>query len=419
MMTVFPRYLAPAGAPISTADLLAWARSTAGAQRGGEALRQALGERFGDHHFVLTSTGRAGMTLLLRALRRLGPADRDEVVVPSYTCYSVAASAVKAGLKVRIVDIDPDTLDFNRQALAETDLRRALALVATNLYGGPNDMVALTALTRDRGIFLVDDAAQSMGAAVDGRPSGLWGDVGLFSFDKGKNICAIDGGVVVTASAAIAAALRAEAASLTLPPLATSAGHVVKALAYYAMLRPEAYGLATRLPGLSLGRTVFTTDYPIAAPDSLLSSLAAIMLRRLDEFLAARRANANALLPLVQRLPGVRTIRAGRGATAAYLRLPILLDTEPSRDAAVATLTGAGIGASRSYPLSLADVPELQPSLVRDPRPLHGGRQVARTIVTLPTHPFVTADDIHRIGELLQATLTSTRAAADLAARAT
>jgi perosamine synthetase len=417
-MSVFPRYLAPAGAPISTADLLAWSRSIAGAQSGGEALRQALCARFGDHHFLLTSTGRAGMTLLLRALRRVGPADRDEVVVPSYTCYSVAASAVKAGLKVRIVDIDPETLDFDRQALAETDLRRALALVATNLYGWPNDMAALTKVTRDRGIFLIDDAAQSMGATVDGRLSGLWGDAGLFSFDKGKNVCAIDGGVVVTASADIAEALRADAASLSPPPFVTSAGHVAKALAYYAMLRPAAYGLATRVPGLSLGRTIFTTGYPVAGPDPRLSALAAVMLPRLDEFLAVRRANANALLRLVQQLPGVRTIRAGGRATPAYLRLPLLMDSEQTRDSAIATLTGAGIGATRSYPLSLADVPELQPSLVPDPRPLDGGRRVARTIVTLPTHPFVTAEDVRRIGARLQATLTSAREAAAPAARA-
>ena len=154
-MTVFPRYVAPAGAPISTTDLLGWARSAADSRSGAVALQQALRGRFGDQHFVLTSTGRAGMTLLLRALRRLAPAGRDEVVVPSYTCYSVAASAVKAGLKLRIVDIDPETLDFDRQALADTDLRRVLAIVATNLYGWPNDMVALTALTRDRGIFPV------------------------------------------------------------------------------------------------------------------------------------------------------------------------------------------------------------------------------------------------------------------------
>ena len=418
-MTVFPRYVAPAGAPISTADLLGWARSAADARSGAAALRQALRRRFGDRHFVLTSTGRAGVTLLLRALRRLAPPGRDEVVVPSYTCYSVAASAVKAGLKVRIVDIDPATLDFDRQALADTDLRRVLAIVATNLYGWPNDMVALTALARDRGIFLIDDAAQSMGATVDGRPSGLWGDAGLFSFDKGKNVCAIDGGVLVTASADVAAALRAEAASLTPPSLATSGGHVVKALAYYALLRPAAYGLATRLPGLGLGRTMFTTDYPVAGPDPRLSALAAVMLPRLDEFLAVRQANAETLLSLVRRLPGVHTICAGRHATPAYLRLPLLLESEQTRDHAIAVLTGAGLGATRSYPLSLADVPELQPSLVPDPRPLDGGRQVARTIVTLPTHPFVAADDIRRIGALLQATLTLPREAAALAARAT
>ena len=87
------RHVAPAGAPIGVVDLARWAGL---AVAGGDSMRHledAFKERFGVEHSFVTSTGRAGLTLLLRALRRLA-ADRDEVILPTYTCYSVAASVV-------------------------------------------------------------------------------------------------------------------------------------------------------------------------------------------------------------------------------------------------------------------------------------------------------------------------------------
>jgi dTDP-4-amino-4,6-dideoxygalactose transaminase len=188
--------------------------------------------------------------------------------------------------------------------------------------------------------------------------------------------------------------------------------HVVKALAYYAMLRPGAYGVATRVPGLGLGLTLFTTDYPMAEPDPMLAALAATMLPRLEEFTAIRRQNAAALLALVRPVSGVRTIQASDRVRSACLRLPLLLESEQARDRVVATLTRAGYGATRSYPRSLVDVPELRPALAAAPSPMEGGRHVARTIVTLPTHPFVTADDIGRMGALLQTALSQLEVAA-------
>jgi perosamine synthetase len=400
-MALLSRYLAPAGAPIGAIDVARWVPTLATA-RSGAALRAGLHERFGAFHYVLTSTGRAGMTLLLRAMRQLSP-DRDEVVLPSYTCYSVAASAAKAGLKVRIVDIDPATLDYDPARLAATDFSRVLAIVATNLYGLPGQLPVLAGFARARGAFLIDDAAQAMGAKVGGLPSGTWGDAGLFSFDKGKNVCAIDGGVLAVRADQLAAALDREVANQTGPPMRTSAVHIAKALAYAVLLRPSLYGMVTRIPQLELGKTVFTTDFPLDGPDPALAALAATMLPRLDAFTAARRANAAAYLERLAVVPGIRTITPVATAEPVYLRLPILCATESAKQRAIAALTAAGIGASGSYPASLADVPEVRALMADGPVTADGGRDVARHIVTLPTHPYVTLRDIDRAVKVLAA----------------
>lgn len=397
------RYIAPAGAPIGPADLGRWANAALAPGNVSQRLRDVLSARFGKGHYFLSSTGRAGMTLLLRAMRRLSPADRDEVVIPSYTCYSVAASAVKAGLKVRLVDIDPHTLDYAPAELARTDFRRVVALVATNLYGFPSDLPALSRLARGQGVFLIDDAAQAMGASVGGRPSGTWGDAGLFSFDKGKNVSAIDGGVVFTASEELAEALRMEWGGLPVPGAVATAVYLVKVLGYALMLRPQLYGIPARIPEIGLGRTVFTSEFPLSAPSAPQTVLVATMMPRLEAFTAARRANAEALLAGLASIRSLSTITPAAGSAPAYLRLPVLCATHASREASIVALTAAGIGATGSYPAALLDVPEVQRVMAGGSARGEGGRHVAHCILTLPTHPFVGGEDVSLAVETLRA----------------
>jgi dTDP-4-amino-4,6-dideoxygalactose transaminase len=401
-MIPLQRHVAPSGAPIRGVDLLRWAGRLLAASDAGERLHRSLNERLGAGHCFMTGTGRAGMTILLKALRRLAPASRDEVLVPSYTCYSVAASAVKAGLKVRIVDINPGTLDYAPADLAAADFSRVLALVATNLYGLPSNLPFLSTLARERGVYLIDDAAQAMGASIGGRMSGTWGDAGLFSFDKGKNVTAIDGGVVFTRSDEVAAALRLEMAGIDAPAMKDTALNLLKVFGYALMLRPHLYGLAARVPQLGLGRTIFDTGFPLTTLPASLTALGATMMQRLPEFTAARFANAAALSDALGFVPGVRIIRPLPRAWPVYLRLPVLLESPLQRDRAIAALNAAGIGATGSYPASLVDVPELRSSLADQPVAAPGGRRVAGTIVTLPTHPYVLAADIARAGSVLR-----------------
>lgn len=390
------RHLAPAGAPIRAIDLARWiaAASSDPAQAFGDRLRRTVGIR----HVHATVTGRAGLTILLRALRTLAAAGRDEVVLPAYTCYSVAASVVKAGLRPRIVDISAETLDFDQQQLEDADTSRTLAVVATNLYGLPNDMPYLEAFARQRGVFLVDDAAQALGATVGGRASGTWGDAGLYSFDKGKNVSAIDGGAIVTSSDAVAAAVAREMAVLGPPSGKDDLALVVKAAVYWALLRPWLYWIPQRLP-LGLGETRFTTDYPLERASRLQLGLAATMLDRLQEFSTARVDRATALLEGLETAGHVTPIRPLAGSQPVYLRLPLLAATPQARDEMVRVLNQAGIGATGSYPTSIADIPALAPMTGA----AHA-RFVAERILTLPTHPYVSQTDVRHIRSALTGT---------------
>lgn len=396
------RFVAPAGAPIRPGDLGRWLGSAARWSEAESQLAVALRTRTGRAHCAVTCTGRAGLSVLLSAMAGLGGRDRDEVIIPSYTCYSVAASVVRAGLRPRIVDVDPRFLDFDLDALAAADSRRVLAVVATSLYGYPGRMAAIAQIARDRGAFLVDDAAQSFGARVDGRPAGAWGDAGLLSFDKGKNVSAIDGGALLVDRDDLADEVARRVAALPRPSSATSLGHMVKLGAYAALLRPELYWIPNAIPGLGLGLTMYQPDFAIERQAPSLAALALTMVGRLDEFQRARTENARRLLEAVRAVPGITPIQAVEGADPAFLRLPLLAPDTATRDRIVAACREAGIGATASYPKALADVPELAGVLAGTPdAPV--GRDVAARVFTLPTHPYVTARDCHRAADAIAA----------------
>jgi dTDP-4-amino-4,6-dideoxygalactose transaminase len=344
------------------------------------------------------STGRAAMSVTLQAMRKLDPG-RTEVLVPGYTCYSVPASVKLAGLTPRLVDIDPRTLSPDLAALERLDTGRVLAMVSANLYGIPNELDALESFARARGILLLDDAAQALGASLGGRAVGGFGDAGLYSFDKGKNITSIEGGAI-TASGALARELDARCASLAPTRASRTAVTAAKLLVYSAMLRPAAYGLMNKLP-LGLGTTRWEDDYPLAAYSPVLAAVALRLYRRLDSLTRTRAANAGRLAAALGGLPGVRLPALAPEAKPAWARFVLFIDDAERRARAMAALNAAGIGATFSYPQALADVPEVQALLAADPGTQAGARAVAASVLTLPTHAYVPDDLGTRVRAIL------------------
>lgn len=390
-------YLAPAGTAIAP-HTAAVALLRGAADRGAYLnLETALARHAHHERAFLLSTGRAAMTLALRAMRELAP-QRTEVLIPAYTCYSVPAAVKLAGLQPRLIDIDTDTLSPSPGALEELDTTRTLALVSANLYGLPNDLAALAAFAKARGIYLLDDAAQALGATLGGRPVGGFGDAGLYSFDKGKNITSIEGGALV-ASGALAGVLARQQAGLPAPRRARTAVTAAKLLVYSLMLRPGAYGLMNRLP-LGLGATPWEDDFPVSRYSPTLAGMTWRLFGALDELTRARAQKAARLTAALTDVPGVRLPRILPDANPAWARFPLFL--EPARrERAVAALQAAGIGATVSYPRALCDVPQVIELLAAQSAPLPGARAVATGIVTLPTHAYVPGD----LGERVRAVL--------------
>lgn len=398
------RHIAPAGTPIPFPLLLGAAMDQLRGADTGAALAAAIRERYGVRHCLTLSSGRAALTLIFRALKKLAnDLQRNEIIVPGYTCYSVAASAVLAGLRLRIVDIDPQTLSYDRALLEGVDCSRVLAIVSANLYGLPNELDVIERFARSHGIYMVDDAAQALHATFKGRYAGTFGDAGIYSFDKGKNITSLQGGAIVTGNDAIAGALTEAIGNLPDETRSATAAAFLKLSVYALLLRPWLYWIPAGIPVLGLGRTVYTTDIPMHRSSILATSLVLRLLARIDGITAARVQAAARIAKALTGVGALRDIAPLPGGEPVYLRLPCLAADAGQRDRLIDVLVHAGIGATGSFPRALGDLPEIAGHISIERGVMRGARDVAARIVTLPTIAYLRDVDRRRLVDALRA----------------
>jgi dTDP-4-amino-4,6-dideoxygalactose transaminase len=155
---------------------------------------------------VAVDSGSAALQLTLLALN-IGPG--DEVIVPTNTFIATAAAVHVTGARPVFVDADPDTWQMDAQQLTKTITERCRAIIAVHLYGQPVPLTSLLQVCAERGIPLIEDAAQAHGARFEGKRVGSFGRAACFSFYPGKNLGAFgDGGMITTDDVELAERLR-------------------------------------------------------------------------------------------------------------------------------------------------------------------------------------------------------------------
>ncbi len=151
----------------------------------------------------------SGSDALLLSLMALGVGEGDEVIVPSFTFFSTASAVTRLGAKPVFVDIEADTFNIDIDCVEAAITNHTKAIIPVHLFGQPVDMPRLMALTKKHSINVVEDAAQSIGASIGGKPVGGFGDLGCISFYPTKNLGGFgDGGMIVTNDEALRDDLR-------------------------------------------------------------------------------------------------------------------------------------------------------------------------------------------------------------------
>jgi dTDP-4-amino-4,6-dideoxygalactose transaminase len=172
------------------------------------ALEAEIAAYCGVKHAVACASGSDALLLALMALE-IGPGDR--VLTTPYTFFATASAIWRVGARPVFADVDPSTcnLDMDKAAQVLASDSRIRAVIPVHLFGGCADMEALAAIIAGHSVFVIEDAAQAIGAECNKRRAGSMGHIGCFSFFPSKNLGAFgDGGMVTTNDDVLAEKLR-------------------------------------------------------------------------------------------------------------------------------------------------------------------------------------------------------------------
>jgi perosamine synthetase len=320
------------------------------------AFERELAAYVGRAYAVATSSGTMALELTWLALG-LGPG--DEVVVPSFSFAPCADAVTRTGATVAYADVDTTTYGLTRGSVLEALTTRTRAVLAVSMYGQPSDLSGIEAVCAERGLLLVEDGAQSLGATHRERPVGSFGFAGCFSFYANKLVACGEGGAVVTDDHEFVQRLR----------LLGNNG-VVDSPA-------QPYERIARGTGVRMG--------------ALAAAIGRVQLGRAEEFLLRREQHARRYAEALHAVVDFPELHADTTRHARWANL-VLVEDRPNF---VDELTRQGVETRGAYtPLH---------TLERVHRPLPGCADVAARGVVLPSGNGLTEADIERVVTAVQA----------------
>ncbi len=320
------------------------------------AFEREFAAAIGTAHCIGVGNGTDALNLALRAL---GIGAGDEVVTVSHTAVASVMAIELAGATPVLVDVDPVTFTLD-PAKFEATLRahpKCKALILVHLYGRPADPACID-IARRHGLRIVEDCAQSHGAAQNGRTTGTWGDIAAFSFYPTKNLgCIGDGGAVLTDDAQLAAAVR----------------------------RLHQYGWVERYishePGLN------------SRLDELQAAILRVKLTTLHDDNAGRARLATIYAAGLQGT-AITAPTVPAGGTHVFHQYVV---RAPRRDALVADLTARGIPLAIHYPQAVHQQPAYAGRIALGAGGMTATEQICREIVSLPMHPHLGEAAVHHV----------------------
>ncbi|HEX8468519.1 MAG TPA: DegT/DnrJ/EryC1/StrS family aminotransferase [Allosphingosinicella sp.] len=349
---------------------------------GGEvfAFQDALARTFGGEHCIALANGSLALELPLRVFG-IGPG--DEVVTTPRTFVASATSAMLLGATPVFADIDPDSGNITAETIEAVLTERTRAIIPVHLGGWPCDMPAIMELAERRGLFVIEDCAQSHGAEIDGRPAGSFGHAAAFSFCQDK--------IISTGGEGGAVLFKDEAA-------------FERAWSFKDHGKNRSKVNAPQVaPGFRWLHDGVGTNWRLTGPQAAIGLR---QLAKLDEWRSARTRNAGIWIEALSNQPGVRVPLPEERFRHAYYRLNFHLrpGAEGAREEILARAGEAGL---RLFTGSCSEV-YLEEAFRDLPRPdLPNARAMTGSSLAVEIHPTLRPERLRlraeKLAELIRA----------------
>ena len=288
---------------------------------------ESFARHVGARYCVMVNSGSSANLLMVAALfyRKERPLKRgDEVVVPAVSWPTTYYPLYQYGLKIKFVDIDRDTLNFDLKALEAAITPKTRLVFAVNLLGNSNDYDAIHAMIDGRDIELIEDNCESLGGEWKGRQLGTIGLAGSFSTYFSHHMSTIEGGVVATDDKEL----------------------------YHILLSTRSHGWTRHLPENNLlcrkSPDPFEESFRFVLPGynvrptEIAGAIGLEQLKKLPGFIAARRRNAKTFLSLFGNDPRW-SVQKELGVSSWFGFTLLAKDPSINRKEVVAKLAEAGI----------------------------------------------------------------------------
>ncbi len=311
----------------------------------------------------------SGSDALLLSLMALGIGPGDEVIVPSFTFFASVSCITRLGATPVFVDIRPDTFNIDTSKIETAITANTKAIIPVHLFGQCAEIDRICQIAGDRDIPVIEDAAQSIGAAYHSRPAGSWGTVGCFSFYPTKNLGGMgDGGMMTSGDASTADRLR------------LFAGHGMRPRYYHQVV-----GINSRL-------------------DTFQAAVLRIKLRHLPEAIESRTniaARYNRMLSEAHLVAEDQITLPVQDPNAFHVwnQFSIRVAGE-RRDSLRSYLAENGVGSEIYYPVPMHQQ-ECFAYLNVDGSNLPETERASKEILNLPIFPSMTEAQQHRVVEVI------------------
>ncbi|HYB60998.1 MAG TPA: DegT/DnrJ/EryC1/StrS family aminotransferase [Methylomirabilota bacterium] len=329
----------------------------------GAALERELAQLSGARFGVGVSSGTDALMLALHAA---GVAPGDDVAVPAFTFIATASAVSALGARPVLLDIEPATFAIDPTRIESRLTPRTKAIIAVHLFGHAADMDPILEIAKRRGIPVIEDNAQSIGAIYRGRKTGSMGAFGCLSFYPTKNLGGYgDGGMILTNSESDANRLR----------------------------RLRNHGQEGRYSSSERGWN--------SRLDEIQAAILRVKLRHLAAWTAARRMHARHYGEQLGELQGIRAPQERRDCEHVYSVYTIRVEgCVERRDRIQKFLAARRISSMIYYPLPI----HLQPAYAAlgvQRGELPESERAADEVLSLPMYPELTEDQITRVATAL------------------
>jgi dTDP-4-amino-4,6-dideoxygalactose transaminase len=400
------RTLPPVASPISIQDILkgVWSLKNPGEPL--NAFRQSIIDYFSVKYCFLLSSGKAAISVSLKALGRLFP-DRKRVIVPVFNCYSVPSAIINAGFEVYPCDIEPNTLQIEKESLLNTlnTTNDILAIMPAHLFGLPAPIPWVYHIGADAGIPVIEDAAQAMGSRHNGKLLGTQADIGIFSLSRGKAFSTGEGGIIITSRDDIGQSIEHVLGSISSPPFWWSAKLLLINLALAVLINPQLFWLPLSVPSLRLGETIFNCSFDIFRLGDLQAAIASKWEFQLQKLLTERSRRNRYYSEYLKGIDGIIQISSFFNLKDfTGIRYPLLLTDNNHVRKILQISNKSGLGIAGSYPDTLNHIKQLN---ISSEKQFRNAQVILGKLITLPSHPLVSYQDLENIVKTIRTVVES------------